>query len=214
MKRIIRLTENDLSRIVRRVINERQYLMEGVPNTTLESMGPINIESRSVCLGTDYIKVSFQVKNTGKHVAYLVSTKAGGHPTIIPDFVNNNNERPDIYGTMNFNVLYNGKPSWSSPDGQAQRMIPAKSVVTINTIIRVELGNIYDHDKYKTTNPDLYRRRKIQNEMRLNATQNVRSGKIIVPYNGGELEIPVTFGGFKLDSKRTCDKEIILPKGY
>ncbi len=30
MKKIIRLTESDLTRIVRRVINERQYLMEGM----------------------------------------------------------------------------------------------------------------------------------------------------------------------------------------
>jgi hypothetical protein len=28
MKKIVRLTENDLAKIVRRVINERQYLME------------------------------------------------------------------------------------------------------------------------------------------------------------------------------------------
>jgi hypothetical protein len=36
MKRIIRLTESDLTRIVRRVINERQYLNEGSDNAWIE----------------------------------------------------------------------------------------------------------------------------------------------------------------------------------
>ena len=33
MKRIIKLTERDLTRIVKRVINERQYLMEESTNS-------------------------------------------------------------------------------------------------------------------------------------------------------------------------------------
>lgn len=38
MKRIIRLTERDLTRIVKRVINERQYLMEEEDNSKLEPL--------------------------------------------------------------------------------------------------------------------------------------------------------------------------------
>jgi hypothetical protein len=59
MKKIVRLTESDLARIVKRVIRENRQLNEGVPNTAvLSAAGPITVEARSVCGGLDYIKVS------------------------------------------------------------------------------------------------------------------------------------------------------------
>jgi len=62
MKRIVRLTESDLARIVKRVINERQYLMEGVPNTTLVGPGSVTLESRTICgTGDDYIKMIYKI---------------------------------------------------------------------------------------------------------------------------------------------------------
>jgi hypothetical protein len=49
MKRIIRLTESDLTRIVRRVMNEA---VTGMDTTTLISGGDVTIPSKSVCGGT------------------------------------------------------------------------------------------------------------------------------------------------------------------
>ena len=40
MKKIVRLTESDLTRIVKRIINERQYLMEGEGDGFTQSNTP------------------------------------------------------------------------------------------------------------------------------------------------------------------------------
>ena len=201
MKRIVRLTENDLAKIVRRVINERQYLMEGVPNTTLTSTQGVTIGARTVCSGEDYIKVSFIVKNSGENDAYLPN-----FPVFKPDNVGN--VRPPIFHTPTFNVTIGGKPIWGQADGQNQAKIPKGKSATINMVIRTSLtGPIRDS---KSTNTDM----KAQGVGLLNAFKGVKSGNITVRYNGSDLVIPVTIGGFLYNFSNVCDAAIDLPKGF
>ena len=201
MKRIVRLTENDLAKIVRRVINERQYLMEGVPNTTLTSTQGVTIPARTVCTGDDYIKVSFIVKNSGENDAYLPN-----FPQFKPDNVGN--VRPPIFHTPTFNVTIGGKPIWGQADGQNSPKIPKGKSATINMVIRTALtGPIRDS---KSTNTDM----KAQGVGLLNAFKGVKSGNITVRYNGTDLVIPVTIGGFLYNFSNVCDAAIDLPKGF
>lgn len=57
MKRIVRLTENDLSRIVRRVINERHYLNEAPTSDDLVNMKVAGQFSISGVFGPNEVKV-------------------------------------------------------------------------------------------------------------------------------------------------------------
>jgi hypothetical protein len=57
MKRIVRLTENDLARIVRRVINERHYLNEAPTADKLANMGIRGQFSISGVFGPNEVKV-------------------------------------------------------------------------------------------------------------------------------------------------------------
>lgn len=189
MKKIVRLTENDLAKIVRRVINERQYLMEGVPNTTLTADNPITVASRTVCATKDYIKVSFIVTNSGTEDAYLSN---------FPYLTNRGQAK--VFTANEFNVTIGGKPQVGQADGQNQPKIPKGKKATINMVIYTDLSN------FKAGTPEM--------QTALANLKNLKSGTIVVRYNGTDLQIPVTFGGFMIDASRSCDAAITLPKGF
>ena len=62
----------------------------------------------------------------------------------------------------------------------------------------------------KSTNADI----KKDADGQLQAFKAVKSGKITVRYNGANLVIPVTIGGFLYNFSNVCDAAIDLPKGF
>lgn len=215
MKKIVRLTESDLARIVKRVINERQYLMEGVPNTTLKVDGPITVASRTVCGTIDYIKASIVVTNTGTEDAYINS-----YPYLkqMPGLDNM------LTTTYDYNVTIGGKPVVGQADGQNQPKIPKGKKATVNFVIKTDLR--IPEQRYKValqrsseernpTKKEVLRKEAATERQNLyNAFKNLKSGTITLRYNGAPLEIPVQFGGFMIDTSRACDTQITLPKGF
>lgn len=83
MKRIIRLTESDLTRIVRRVINERQYLMEeGMEHVKLQVYVPQKTDATTKKTFYDYTAgLIFEVvpaENQKKTFSQLMSITING----------------------------------------------------------------------------------------------------------------------------------------
>jgi len=217
MKRIVRLTENDLARIVKRVMNEQSLLMEGVPNTTLKADGPINIVARTVCDGMDYIKASVVLTNTGTENAYI-----NNYP-IFKEY------DPLLKGfnvlttTYDYNVTIQGKPQFSNPEGQNQPMVPKGKKATLNFVIKTNITSLIQRNNAEIENtrglkPDEGKVARTEaakrHNQRMNAFKNLKSATIQVRYNGQPLDIPVNIGGFMVDSNRACDAQIELPKGF
>jgi hypothetical protein len=217
MKKIIRLTESDLARIVKRVIKENALLTEGVPNTAvLAAAGPITgLEARGVCKGADYVKVSIKIKNTGTD-AYILnrpSLKVPGASGMVR--------------VLDFNVTVNGKPSWSNPENQNQSFIPKGQTGLLNLVVGVDVRNIYSNYKFATDRaaedfPNNTKKRELaiqtayeKQKQEIVNFQNAKSGTLVITYNGAApLEIPVNLGGFKIETNRNCDAPITLPKGF
>jgi hypothetical protein len=214
MKKIVRLTESDLTRIVRQVINERSLLTEGVPNTMLKEETPITIASRSVCGGVDYIKGSVVLVNTGTEDAYI---------NLAP-FLRVPSGMRELSSSNEFNVTIGGKPVVGQADGQNQPKIPKGKKATLNFVIKTNSGlalSDYQRDMKAAeglTNSREKETAKLAARKRLddrrNAFKNLKSSTLFVRYNGTPLEIPVTFGGLMVDGSRVCDAEIMLPKGF
>jgi hypothetical protein len=218
MKKIVRLTESDLTRIVKRVIKEQSLLMEGVPDTTLTSSEPITIEGRSVCkTGVDYIKGQVKITNSGTKDAYLnyaPTLQVGGGLGQI------------ISTTYEFNVTgSNGKPIWGNPEGQNQPKIPVGATAKLNFVIQTNAGQPYSdyfnaiqqinnsQDPQRTKEKLKLDAKKVYDD-RVNALTNLKSSNLKIRYNGQALDIPVNFGGFRIDNNRACDAKILLPKGF
>jgi hypothetical protein len=168
----------------------RQYLTEGVPNTTLTGpAGGVTLPSRTVCgNGKDYIQVSFIVQNTGTADAYLTQFPFLLTPQTADKYGNG------IFSANEYNVTIGGKPSWGQADGQNSPKIPMGKKATVNMVIYTDLN--------KNTGAQ------IKN------IQTLKTGTIKLRFNGGPIEIPVTFGGFMVNSNTACDAPITLPKGF
>jgi hypothetical protein len=205
MKKIVRLTEFDLTRIVRRVINESRLLTEGVPNTTLTSGGDIAVAARTVCTrGNDYIMASFIVDNTaGAADAYLTQSpylsnisSGGGFPT--------------IKVTGQYNVTIGGKPSWGQADQQNSPKIPKGKKATVNIVLSTNQQSAVAQMNAKPLEPaggKLY-------QEYWASLKTLKTGTMNVRYNGVTLAIPMTFGGFTTGPTTACDAAITLPKGF
>jgi hypothetical protein len=214
MKKIIRLTESDLTRIVRRVMNESMLLTEGVPNTTLKFDTPINIAARSVCGQLDYIQGNVVLQNVGTEDAYI---------NLAP-FLRVPSGMKELSSSSEFNVTIGGKPVVGQADGQNQLKIPKGKKATLNFVIRTNASaslSIYQSQmkaaegltSSKEKEAAKVAARKTLDDSR-NAFKNLKSTTLFVRYNGQPLEIPVNFGGFMVDTTRACDAEIKLPKGF
>jgi|688.fasta_scaffold870541_2 hypothetical protein len=82
MKRIVRLTESDLTRIVRRVVKESRLLKEGAGKTAFD----IITAGMSVWDGTDEAEVKrgvFTIKSLPDYKECLALVKAEGYNTIM-----------------------------------------------------------------------------------------------------------------------------------
>jgi hypothetical protein len=218
MKKIVRLTESDLARIVNRVINERQYLMEGVPNTTIQADGNIVVQSRTLCLGNDFIKASVVLSNTGAEDAYL---------KMKPNLRHGDGSDATLNGMVyvsDFSVTVKNKPSVGQADGQNQFKIPKGSKATLNIVIATRTSNIESDYQRAMKTAEAQPATKQRQEMTNNASanrklmydkiKNLKSAVLNLKYNGQPIQIPVNFGGFMVDRNTACDTEIVLPKGF
>lgn len=214
MKGIL-ISESEKQRILEMHQNAtlRQYLMEGVPNTTLASDGAITVVSRTVCATIDYIKVSFIVSNTGAADAYITQA-----PILSSDAAG------ILQRSIEYNVTIGGKPSWGQADGQNSPKVPKGKKATINCVIYTNLQyykQLRDSELLKARsvrNPTEKARleaeaRKIYSDAMTKLT-SLKTGTMVVRYNGPELQIPVNFGGFMIDGTKACDAAITLPKGF
>jgi len=208
MKKIVRLTESDLTRIVRRVMNESRLLTEGVPNTTLTSGGDIAVVARTVCTtGNDYITASFIVDNTaGAADAYLTQSPYLSN-------ISNSGGYPSIKVTGQYNVTIGGKPSWGQADQQNSPKIPKGKKATINVVLSTNYESASAQQKRATPGPDWAAANKLTTDY-LTSLRSLKTGTMNVRYNGATLAIPMTFGGFTTGSTTACDAAITLPKGF
>jgi len=208
MKKIVRLTESDLTRIVRRVMNESRLLTEGVPNTTLTSGGDIAVVARTVCTtGNDYITASFIVDNTaGAADAYLTQSPYLSN-------ISNSGGYPSIKVTGQYNVTIGGKPSWGQADQQNSPKIPKGKKATVNVVLSTNALSAGAQMKTATPGPDWKAANQILVDY-LTSVRNLKTGTMNVRYNGATLAIPMTFGGFTTSSTTACDAVITLPKGF
>ena len=185
------INEHGLHEDVTQRLNEA-LLMEGVPNTTLTGPATINVPSRTLCTtGKDFVQLSFIVTNTGTADAYITQ-----FPFLLLD-TGPSKLGYGIFTSNNYNVTIGGKPSWGQADQQNAPKVPAGKKATINMTIYADLTG--------TGEGTAARRKDIQ---------TLKTGKIKLRYNGGPLEIPVTFAGFTYNASNACDIEIALPKGF
>ena len=218
MKKIVRLTESDLARIVKRVINEQSLLMEGVPNTTLQADGNIEVQSRTLCLGNDFINASVVLSNTGAEDAYLKT-----RPTLKHGDGSDATLNGMVY-VSDFSVTVKGKPSVGQADGQNQFKIPKGSKATLNIVIATRASRIEGDYQNAMKTAEAQTSVKQRQEMTNNASanrklmydkmKNLKPAVLTLRYNGQPIQIPVNFGGFMVDRNTVCDAEIKLPKGF
>jgi hypothetical protein len=210
------ISEEEKSRILEMHQNatSRQYLMEGVPNTTLKFDTPINIAARSVCGQLDYIQGNVVLQNVGTEDAYI---------NLAP-FLRVPSGMKELSSSSEFNVTIGGKPVVGQADGQNQLKIPKGKKATLNFVIRTNASaslSIYQSQMKAAEGLTSSREkeaakvaaRKTLDDSR-NAFKNLKSTTLLVRYNGQPLDIPVNFGGFMVDTTRACDAEIKLPKGF
>ena len=218
MKKIVRLTESDLTRIVKRVINERSLITEGVPNTTLQADGNIEVQARTLCLGNDFIKANVVLSNTGAEDAYI---------KMRPTFRHGDGSDASLNGMVyvsDFSVTVTGKPSVGQADGQNQFKIPKGKKATLNIVIATRTSQIEGQYQGEMKTADAQTSTKQRQEMTNNASanrklaydklKNLKSAVLNLRYNGQPITIPVNFGGFVVDRNTACDAEIKLPKGF
>jgi hypothetical protein len=207
MKKIVRLTENDLARIVRRVINERQYLMEGLNNTKLELVtGPAAV-SRTVCSsGEDQFLVTLTVKNTGTEIAYITRVVVGGKGL-------GNQQQND------HKVSIGGVSKHSNhDDGVEQAIVPIGKTSTVTVIAKTRLGNrtasiqqIYNKLKIER---DPTKQTELRNQLAaLRKESPFGANQVFIEYNGGNLNVPLDTKGLVMGNT-TCEAAIDLARGF
>ena len=224
MKRIISLNESDLSRIVRRVINERSLITEGVPDTILKANSQITIPARQICKNTDYIKGSVILQNVGTYDAYLIQKPVLNITSVFP------NEDPNIrivLRIVSFNTTIKNQPIYGNPEGDIQSKIPKGTSATLNFVIEVDFrystihrkiqdaltqqGSVKDKNSAKYRDYENFINSLFQEINKLRAAISKLTASFTVKYNGQDLSIPITFEGLSIETKRSCDAKISLP---
>jgi hypothetical protein len=214
------ISEEEKSRILEMHQNatSRQYLMEGVPNTTLVADSAIEVAARSICGGIDYVKASVILSNTGTEDAYI-----NMRPSIKLGDGSDASLNSQIY-TTSYNVTVKGKPVVGQADGQNQFKIPKGTKATLNIVMALRISNI--ESRYKgemdvaSRETSRSQREKLQAMAQTNRTtaynkiKNLKSAVLNLRYNGQPIQISMNFGGFMIDSSRACDAAIELPKGF
>ena len=184
------INEHGLHNAVKRQLHGINEALTGVPNAKLKGPdAPIVVEGRTFCKsGMEYVKISAPLVNTSMKEAYITAV----------DVIGQGDYSSDRYGNPNlkvssFNTVYAGKPYV----GQAEKVnysavgIAPKTAI-LNCVLEFNIAQMYG------------------------AESRFTGATIMVTYNGGVLEIPVTFEGFTRDEtgKVACEVPITLPKGF
>jgi hypothetical protein len=210
MKKIVRLTESDLTRIVKRVINERSLLTEGLDNTVLQLVTPPLPINRTVCsTGQDQFAVQFTVKNTGSEIAYLTMVAPrgkgiGGH------------------AQLDHKVTINKVSKHSNHDnGKEQAIVPKGQTAVITVIVKTQLSlwlaNI--NNLFNLTRSETNPKKHAELEAQWRAAKATSpfdaaaDNKIIVEYNGGTFNVPLDIKNLKLGNI-SCEAPIDLVRGF
>jgi hypothetical protein len=210
MKKIVRLTESDLTRIVKRVINERSLLTEGLNNTVLQLVTPPLPINRTVCsTGMDQFAVQFTVKNTGGEIAYLTMVAPRGK---------------GIGGQaqLDHKVTINKVSKHSNHDeGKEQAIVPKGQTAVITVIVKTQLSqwlaNI--NNLFNQTRSETNSKKHAELEAQWRAAKATSpfdaagDNKIIVEYNGGSFNVPLDIKNLKLGNI-SCEAPIDLVRGF
>jgi hypothetical protein len=209
MKKIVRLTESDLTRIVKRVINERSLLTEGLDNTVLQLVTPPLPINRTVCsTGMDQFAVQFTVKNTGGEIAYLTMVAPRGK---------------SISGQaqLDHKVTINKVSKHSNHDnGTEQAIVPKGATAIITVIVKTQisswLANLNELMNKSRAEKNPTKRDQIMAQWRAaRAASPFDVANITVGYNGGSFNVPLDIKNLKLgDGNLSCEAPIDLARGF
>jgi len=207
MKKIVRLTESDLTRIVKRVINERSLLTEGLNNTVLQLVkGPLPV-NRTVCsTGNDQFTAEFVVKNTGTETAYLTMVASRGKGI-------SNQAQNDHKVTINKISQHS-----NHDDGTEQAIVPKGQTAVITVIVRTQLSqwlaNINNLLEKTRAERNPTKRAEFEAQFRAaRAASPFDVANINVGYNGGSLIVPLDIKSLTIGNS-SCEKPIDLAKGF
>ena len=212
MKKIVRLTESDLTRIVKRVINERSLLTEGLNNTVLQLVTPPLPINRTVCsTGMDQFAVQFTVKNTGGEIAYLTFVGARGKSIT-------NQAQNDHKVTINKISKH-----INHDEGTEQAIVPKGQTAVITVIVRTQinswLANLNELMNKSRAEKNPTKRDQIMAQWRAALATSpfdaAGDNKIIVQYNGGSFNVPLDIKNLKLGNGNiSCEAPIDLVRGF
>jgi hypothetical protein len=185
----------------------RQYLMEGLGNTTLELVtGPAAI-NRTVCsTGMDQFLVTLTVKNTGTEIAYLTRVAVGGKGLTNAQW-------------SDHKVSIGGVSKHSNHDnGAEQAIVPVGKTATVTVIAKTDLSSrtAKKMDIYKQIQAERNPTKKTELQNQLTALQKepvFGANQVYIEYNGGKLNVPLDTKGLVLGNT-TCEAAIDLARGF
>jgi hypothetical protein len=185
----------------------RQYLMEGLGNTTLELVtGPAAI-NRTVCsTGMDQFLVTLTVKNTGTEIAYLTRVAVGGKGLTNAQW-------------SDHKVSIGGVSKHSNHDnGAEQAIVPVGKTATVTVIAKTDLSSrtAKKMDIYKQIQAERNPTKKTELQNQLAALQKepvFGANQVYIEYNGGKLNVPLDTKGLVLGNT-TCEAAIDLARGF
>ena len=203
------ISEEEKSRILEmhQSATSRQYLMEGLGNTTLQLVtGPAAV-SRTVCSsGMDQFLVTFTVKNNGTEIAYLTRVIVSGKGL-------STNQLTD------HKVSIGGVSKHSNHDnGAEQAIVPVGKTATVTVIAKTSLQTWNNNVKYAydqwvaEKNPRTKETLKKEWEAK-RAEPKFGNNQISVEYNGGLLRVPLDTAGLVVGNT-TCEAAIDLARGF
>jgi hypothetical protein len=189
MKRIIRLTESDLARIVRRVINEAPQFAE---NATLAIDAPAALGAMTICgTGTDMVPLSVTIKNTSPKAAYITSINGG-------DVIGSTTGGLMSINRTSFTVTVNGKKSFgpnpNEQGGKVYPLIPAGATATLN----FQIGAKSVNDVRKTYS-------NLSGYQVGDAFKSIKKLSLTVGYNGAApATVSIPAQGFTVNTQMGC----------
>ena len=206
------ISEEEKSRILEMHQNatSRQYLTEGLGNTTLQlQKAPLAI-NRTVCsTGMDQFLVTFEVKNTGAEIAYISRVAVTGKGL-------GAQQQLDHKATIN-------KVSQHSnhDNGKEQAIVPVGKAVTITVIVKTRLSEWTAKitELFNQLRAEKNPTKRAQLEAQYKAAQATSpfdaagTNQVYVEYNGTPLYVPLDIKKLKLGNT-SCEATIDLARGF
>jgi hypothetical protein len=206
------ISEEEKSRILEMHQNatSRQYLTEGLGNTTLQlQKAPLAI-NRTVCsTGMDQFLVTFEVKNTGTEVAYLSRVAVTGKGL-------------GAQQQLDHKASIGGISKHSNHDnGAEQAIVPAGKAATITVIVKTRLSEWTAKitDLFNRTRAEKNTTKRAELEAQYKAARATSpfdaagTNQVYVEYNGGNLSVPLDIKDLKLGNT-SCEATIDLARGF